>query len=95
MRGLFRVAMFVLASAAWATTQSDSSGANGSTHFRSALAFEQRGEMDNAIHEYQEALKQTPNHADSHYNLARLLAAKQDYDGAILSISRSDSDQAR
>src|SRR3977135_1996600 len=98
MRGLLVVTLFVLAAAAWASAQSDTSAPARNLHFQSAQDFEQRGEMDKAIHEYEEAIKETPNHGDSHYNLARLLAAKRDYDGAIrqyreaLRIKPSDPD---
>src|ERR1017187_3091936 len=82
MRALLVATTFILVVAAWANTQSDASMPTGGPHFRSALALEQKGEVDKSIHEYEEAIKETPNHADSHYNLARLLAAKRDYDGA-------------
>lgn len=77
-------AMLILAFAACASAQSATSNANLSPHFRSAVALENKGDVDGAISEYRLAIKDTPNHADSHYNLARLLEmAKRDHDAAI------------
>src|SRR5690349_8901328 len=54
-----------------------------SPHFRSAVAHEKAGDIDKAIEEYKLAIQDTPSHADSHYNLGRLLAEKGDFEGAI------------
>ena len=77
-------AMLILAFAACASAQPDTSNANLSPHFRTAVALEHKSDVDGAISEYRLAIRDTPNHADSHYNLGRLLEmAKRDHDAAI------------
>jgi len=74
------VALIMLAAIS-ASAQLDQSRAV-SAHFQSAVDLEKEGRVDAAIAEYREAIKETPYHADSHYNLGRLLAAKGDHQGA-------------
>src|SRR5260370_12666627 len=78
------LATLILAFAPFAGAQSAMSNANPSAHFQSAVALEHTGDVDGAIAEYRLAIKDAPNHADSHYNLGRLLEmAKRDHDAAI------------
>src|SRR5260370_29653600 len=53
-----------------------------STHYQSAVDLEKKSRVEDAIAEYRKAVNETPYHADSHYNLGRLLAAKGDHQGA-------------
>src|SRR5216683_1413833 len=53
-----------------------------SAHYQSAVDLEKKSRIDDAIAGYRAAIKETPYHADSHYNLGRLLAAKGNHQGA-------------
>jgi tetratricopeptide (TPR) repeat protein len=73
-------AILLIALGAWA----GAAHRDVSPHFQAAWDLEQKGQVDQAIAEYRKAIEETPDHADSHYNLGRLLAGKGDYDGAIV-----------
>src|SRR5260370_19056638 len=71
----------IMLAAISASAQLDQSRAV-STHYQSAVDLEKKSRVDDAIAEYRKAINETPYHADSHYNLGRLLAAKGDHQGA-------------
>ena len=48
------------------------------------IALRDRGETDQAIAHYREAIALRPDYAEAHYNLARLLVARGDLDDAIV-----------
>jgi len=52
-------------------------------HFHQGIAFEREGNAENAIAEYQAAIKTYPDYFEAHYNLGRLYLDHQGYAEAI------------
>ncbi|MEN6624555.1 MAG: tetratricopeptide repeat protein [Smithella sp.] len=53
------------------------------SHYNLGMALKDKGDIDNAIHEYRSAIAYSPTNAEVHNNLALALIAKGDYDKAI------------
>jgi Flp pilus assembly protein TadD len=51
-------------------------------HYDYAIILFRQGKLDEAIPEFEEALKRNPNHPEAHYHLGRALYVKGDYEGA-------------
>ena len=58
------------------------------------MSLEKKGDIEGAIAEYKLAIQENPGNADSHYNLAQLLAGKQDYAAAIAQSREGVEDHA-
>ena len=56
---------------------------NGLAHYELGNAFEQQGDLYNAIFHYSKALKINPNYAEAHNNLGYILAQQKHYKEAI------------
>jgi tetratricopeptide (TPR) repeat protein len=52
-------------------------------HYNLGIALNQRGDVDDAITHYRQAIELRPNYADAHYNLGRLLTQKGQLDDAV------------
>jgi len=57
-------------------------------HYNLGLAYHDRGELDLAIKEYEEAVRIDPNHAEAHGNLGFTYPKRGDYQKAIKSLER-------
>jgi tetratricopeptide (TPR) repeat protein len=52
-------------------------------HFRKGFEYQNQGNLEQAIEEYQKALELNPDYAQVHTNLGTVYLGKEDYDGAI------------
>jgi lipoprotein NlpI len=52
-------------------------------HYKKGFEFHNQGSLDQAIEEYQEALKLNPSYAEVYTNLGAIYVSKKDYDQAI------------
>jgi Flp pilus assembly protein TadD len=57
---------------------------SGRAHYDYAMFLLNEGKIDQAITEFQTALKHDPNHPEAHYHLGRALFVKGDFEGAKL-----------
>ena len=55
---------------------------SGRVHYEYAMFLFRDGKLDQAIPEFEAALKYNPNHPEAHYHLGRALYVKGDYEGA-------------
>ena len=52
-------------------------------HFRKGFVYQNQGNLDKAVEEYQKALQLNPNYTQVYTNLGAVYLEKQDYDRAI------------
>jgi Flp pilus assembly protein TadD len=52
-------------------------------HYKKGFEFHNQGSLDQAIEEYQEALKLNPSYAEVYMNLGAIYVSKKDYDQAV------------
>lgn len=52
-------------------------------HFRKGFVYQNQGDLDKAVEEYQKALQFNPNYTQVYTNLGAVYLEKQDYDRAI------------
>ena len=52
-------------------------------HYKRGFEFHNQGSLDQAIEEYQKALKLNPSYAEAYMNLGGIYVSKKDYDQAI------------
>lgn len=55
----------------------------GVTHYNVGVRLQQEGRTDEAVREYEEAIRLVPEHANAHSNLGLLLAGRGEHDKAI------------
>jgi len=94
VRTPYACTVLIFAITVWANAQTDNPPPGVDPHFQAALGFEKRGEADKAIEEYEQAIKDNPDHADSHYNLANLLCREARLPECNRSVPAGPADQS-
>lgn len=57
-------------------------------HYKKGFEFHNQGSLDQAIEEYQKALKLNPSYAEVYMNLGAIYVEKKDYDAALLQFKK-------